>query len=58
MEEDSTASVSSAKANNLLIEWSGTEEGVVYLPPICRLACGKDGHQSDCLQGFDPFKGN
>ena len=56
-EEDSMASVSSTKANILLIELSGSEEEDVYLPPSCRWACGKGGHQSACLQGFNSLQG-
>ena len=56
-DEDSMASVSSTKANILLIEGSGTEEEDMYLPPSCRWACGKGGHQSACLQGFNSLQG-
>ena len=56
-DEDSMASVSSTKANILLIEGSGTEEKDVYLPPSGRWACGKVGHHSACLQVFNSLQG-
>ena len=56
-DEDSTASVSSTKANILLIELSGSEEEDVYLPPSCKWASGKVGHHSACLQGFNSLQG-
>lgn len=56
-DEDSMASVSSTKANILLIELSGSEEEDVYLPPSCRWASGKVGHHSACLQGFNSLQG-
>ena len=56
-DEDSMASVSSTKANILLIQRSGSEEEDVYLPPSGRWACGKVGHHSACLQGFTYLQG-
>ena len=56
-DEDSMASVSSTKANILLIQRSGSEEEDVYLPPSCRWACGKGGYHSACLQGFTYLQG-
>ena len=56
-DEDSMASVSSTKANILLIQGSGSEEEDVYLPPSCRWACGKGGYHSACLQRFTYLQG-